>query len=71
MTSLMWSCVPPFADGAGSEPAGLGHKGSIKQHHLLVQLLRLRQICCHPALAKTVRCGPPGTADLVRLVRYA
>ncbi|XP_043231069.1 transcription termination factor 2-like [Amphibalanus amphitrite] len=42
--------------GGGSEggPSGLGQKGSIRQHHLLVQLLRLRQICCHPALAKTV-----------------
>ncbi|XP_037072691.1 transcription termination factor 2-like isoform X2 [Pollicipes pollicipes] len=37
-----------------AEPSGLGHKGTIKQHHLLVQLLRLRQICCHPGLAKTV-----------------
>ncbi|KAF0300739.1 Transcription termination factor 2 [Amphibalanus amphitrite] len=43
-----------FAGGSEGGPSGLGQKGSIKQHHLLVQLLRLRQICCHPALAKTV-----------------
>ena len=41
-------------DGSEGDPSGLGQKGSIKQHHLLVQLLRLRQICCHPGLAKTV-----------------
>lgn len=28
----------------------------VKTHHLLVLLLRLRQVCCHPALIKAVSC---------------
>lgn len=27
---------------------------NVKAHHLLVLLLRLRQICCHPALIQKV-----------------
>lgn len=28
----------------------------IKAHHILVLILRLRQLCCHPSLMKNVNC---------------
>ena len=32
----------------------LAQQGDVKAHHLLVLLLRLRQICCHPGLIKSM-----------------
>merc|ERR1712142_920228 len=42
---------PPTIGGAAF---GQGDNGDVKAHHLLVLLLRLRQICCHPGLIKTM-----------------
>lgn len=36
----------------------LKHNKNIQAHHILVLLLRLRQLCCHPCLMKNVcTCG--------------
>ena len=42
---------------AGNNNQGLAGKfaqGDVKAHHILVLLLRLRQICCHPGLIKSM-----------------
>jgi len=44
-----------FNPQAGGGLLGAGEQNpDIKAHHLLVLLLRLRQICCHPGLIKTM-----------------
>lgn len=41
--------------GCDHGPKRLGPSGKeVKAHHLLVLLLRLRQICCHPGLIKSM-----------------
>merc|ERR1719210_1826762 len=45
----------PSAVAGGGVGLGTGEQNpDIKAHHLLVLLLRLRQICCHPGLIKTM-----------------
>merc|ERR1719339_183877 len=65
-----------WAFQAGAQPglatmAG-GKDGEVKAHHILVLLLRLRQICNHPGLIKAILAeeekeqeGLEGDADLV------
>ena len=48
-----------YAASAAGQSAGLGEgplaqQGDVKAHHLLVLLLRLRQICNHPGLIKSM-----------------
>jgi len=45
-----WGNGDDFTYCPGQGP--LAQQGDVKAHHLLVLLLRLRQICCHPGLIK-------------------
>jgi len=45
---------PPVGSSDVTARVNFGQDGDVKAHHLLVLLLRLRQICCHPGLIKTM-----------------
>jgi len=47
-----WGNSDDFTYCPGQGP--LAQQGDVKAHHLLVLLLRLRQICCHPGLIKSM-----------------
>jgi SNF2 family DNA or RNA helicase len=53
----------PFPHEMNDELKAMHHKmnnmGDIKTFHILVLLLRLRQICCHPGLIESVSSYMP------------
>lgn len=64
-----------FAYQPGLAAIAGGSDGEIKSHHILVLLLRLRQICNHPGLIKSILAeeekeadGLEGEADLVSVM---